>query len=188
MPLEVALAVRPRNHIFKCSTMALVFLVVTLGCSHQPNGTPRNAAAEAALNVWWEGTFSDGVQPEKPGTVTPAHSITIKGGRVLRIGKHIQTKEEHDEQQKDLLWEQHRRSVVKGFRVEQDTVIVLTNLTENSTYDGNPIDKRDAQEVCHELGNFVWGKADRRWGLKNIRVFGGNGELLSLRNGLGNVQ
>jgi hypothetical protein len=184
MSLEVA----PPLQILKRLILALAFLVVALGCSHQPNGTTRNATAEADLNVWWEGTFSDGVQPEKPGTVTPAHSITIKGGRVLQIGKHVQMKEEYDEQQKDLLWEQHRRSIVKGFRVEQDTVIVLTNLTKKSTYDLNPIDKRDAQEVCHELGNFVWGKADRRWGLKNIRILGGNGELLSLRNGLGNVQ
>jgi hypothetical protein len=184
MSLEVA----PPLQILKRLILAVAFLVVTRGCSHQPNGTTRNATAEADLNVWWESTFSDGVQPEKPGTVTPAHSITIKGGRVLQIGKHVQTKEEYDEQQKDLLWEQHRRSIVKGFRVEQDTVIVLTNLTKKSTYDLNPIDKRDAQEVCHELGNFVWGKADRRWGLKNIRILGGNGELLSLRNGLGNVQ
>jgi hypothetical protein len=55
-------------------------------------------------------------------------------------------------------------------------------------YDGNPMDRRDAQELCHELGFFVWKRADRRWGLKNIRVLSANGELLSLRNGLGNVQ
>jgi hypothetical protein len=89
--------------------LPLSFLaLILIGCS-LANQTIHNAAAEADLNVWWKGTFSR-VQPEKPGTVTPAHSITIKGGHVLQIGKHVQTKEEYDEQLKDLLWEQHRRS------------------------------------------------------------------------------
>lgn len=170
------------------SLLALVVLLA--GCSYRPtNSAPtRNPAAEAALNAWWEGSFSPGgFQPERPGTVTPAHTITVMG-RVRQIPKHVQTKEEYAEELKDYLWEQHRRGIVKGFRAEGNTVIVITNLTQSSTYNLNPIDERDAQELCHELGSFVWGKADRRWGLKNIRVLGGNGELLSLRNGLGNVQ
>jgi hypothetical protein len=170
------------------STIAPVLLAFLVGCSHQSNGTTRNAAAEADLNAWWEGSFSPGgFQPEKPGTVTHAHTITIMG-RVRQVPKHVQTKEEYDEELKDYLWEQHRRGIVKGFRAEGNTVIVMTNLTQGSTYNLNPIDERDAQELCHEVGSFVWGKADRRWGLKNIRVLGANGELLSLRNGLGNVQ
>lgn len=149
-------------------------------------GASRNAAAEADVHAWWEGTFSD-AQPEKPGTVTSAHSITVKG-RVHQVPKHVQTKEEYDEELNDFLWQQHRRSIVKGFRVEQDTVIVMTNLTQSSTYSLNPIDERDAQELCHELGSFVWANGNHHWGLKNIRVLGVSGELLSFRNGLGKVQ
>jgi hypothetical protein len=111
LPLEFA----PPIQILKRLVLALAFLVVTLGCSHQPNGTTRNAAAEADLNVW-EGTFSDGVQPEKPGTVTPAHSLTIKGGRVLQIGKHVPNEGRIRRTRKRLaMGNSHRRSIVKGF-------------------------------------------------------------------------
>ena len=76
-----------------------------------------------------------------------------------------------------------------GFSVAADTVTVKTNLTRNSIYPGNPLDKRDAQELCHELGAFVWAKDYRHWGLNNIQVAGLNGEILSSRSGLaGKVQ
>jgi hypothetical protein len=65
----------------------------------------------------------------------------------------------------------------------------MTNLARNSTYIENPIDKRDAQELCHDLGAFVWAKEYRHWGLNNIKIVGPKGELLSSRIGLaGKVQ
>ncbi len=76
------------------------------------------------------------------------------------------------------------RGIVTGFHVSNNTVTVLTNTTRNSTYDLNPTDKRDPQELCHELGAFIWARENRHWGLENIRVLGSSGELLSSRTGL----
>lgn len=169
-------------------------LVVTLctlaGCptSTRPKGdAARNAAVVADLNDWWrKATYAP--RPEKPGTVTPAHTITLDG-RLHNLPKHVQTREEYVEQVKDARWARHRRSIVTGFNVASDTVIVMTNLTPNVTYGRNPIDNRDAQELCHELGGFIWANENRHWGLTNIRIVGANGELLSSRTGLsGKVQ
>jgi hypothetical protein len=89
----------------------------------------------------------------------------------------------------DDRWAEHKRSILKGFSVHGDTVTVMTNLTRNSTYNLNNFDKRDAQDLCHELGPFLWEKKHRVWGLNNIRIVGAGGELLSYRNGLaGKVQ
>jgi flagellar biosynthesis component FlhA len=170
-------------------TFPLIALLLT-ACSNatqSSDDSTRNAAVVADLNAWWKS--SEVSQPEKLGTITPAHTITTRQGAVLQIAKHIQTEQEYAEQLDDYHWDQHRRSIVKDFGVSVDTVTVLTNLTRNSTYDLNPIDKRDAQELCHELGSFVWANQGRRWGLKNINILGANGELLSRRNGLaGKVQ
>ena len=121
--------------------------------------------------------------PEKPGTATPAHTITIKGKPRL-LPRHVQTNAEYQEQLKDFEWQEHRRSIVTGFRVSNSTVTVLTKATRNSTYDLNPMDKRDAQELCHDLGAFIWASENRHWGLENIRVLGASGALLSSRTGL----
>src|SRR6202042_1614927 len=110
----------------------------------------QNAAAVSALNAWWKATTSDTPVPEKPGNVTPAHTITIKGKPHL-VARHAQTKAEYEEQLKDFDWQEHMRGIVTGFHVSNNTVTVLTNATRNNTYDLNPIDKRDPQELCHEL-------------------------------------
>jgi hypothetical protein len=148
----------------------------------------QNTAAVAALNAWWKETTSDVPVPEKPGTVTPAQTITIKGKPHL-VPRHVQTEAEYNEQLKDFEWQKHMRSIVTGFRVSNNTVTVLSNATRNSTYDLNPLDVRDAQELCHDLGGFVWARDNRHWGLENIMVLGVGGELLSSRTGIrGKVQ
>jgi hypothetical protein len=165
-------------------TLALTAVIYMFtGCSSVSDDSVQNAAAVAAVNAWWKEATSGAPVPEKPGTVTPAHTITIKSKPRL-IPRHIQTRTEYDEQVKDLQWEEHMRSIVTGFRVSNDTVTVLTNVTGNSTYDLNPMDKLDAQELCHELGAFIWARDNRHWGLENIRVLGPGGELLSSRTGL----
>ncbi len=173
------------------SFVALPFAVaffMLAGCSGASDDSAQNTAAVAALNAWWKATTSDAPVPEKPGTVTPAHTITIKGKPHL-VPRHVQTKAEYEEQLKDFEWQEHMRSIVTGFHVSNNTVTVLTNATRNSTYDLNPMDKRDPQELCHELGAFIWAGENRHWGLENIRVLGSSGELLSSRNGLrGNVE
>jgi hypothetical protein len=162
--------------------LAIVFCMLA-GCSGARDDSAQNAAAAAALNAWWEETTSQTPVPAKPGTVTPAHTITIKGKPHL-LPKHVQTRVEYEEQLKDFQWQEHMRSIVTGFRVSNNTVTASTNSTRNSTYDLNPIDKRDAQELCHELGAFIWANENRHWGLVNIRVLGHGGELLSSRTGL----
>jgi len=160
-----------------------VVLCMLAGCSGVSDDSPQNTAAVAALNAWWKQTMSDAPVPEKPGTVTPAKAITINGMPHL-LPKHVQTQAEYEEQLKDVQWEEHMRNTVTGFRVSNNTVTVLTNATRTSTYDLNPSDRRDAQEVCHELGAFIWARDNRHWGLENIRVLGASGELLSSRTGL----
>ena len=147
----------------------------------------RDAAIVASLNAWWKKT-TDSEAPEKPGTVTPGRTITVKG-RAHNVPKHVQTKAEYQEEEEDFRWNEHRRSIVTGFSVTRDTVSVMTTLTRSSTYVLNPMDIRDAQELCHELGAFLWTKENRHWGLNNIMIVGGTGELLSSRTGLaGKVQ
>ena len=72
----------------------------------------------------------------------------------------------------------HKRALVQGFNVKGQTVTVITNLTRD------PVDINDAQELCHNLGAFVWANDNRHFGLQDIRVTGANGELLSYRTGL----
>ena|ERR1035438_3996179 len=173
------------------SFVALPLAVVSCmlaGCSDASDDSAQNTAAVAALNAWWKNTTSDAPVPEKPGTVTPAHTITIKGKPHL-VPRQVQSKAEYEEQLKDFEWQEHMRSIVTGFRVSDNTVTVLSNATRDSTYDLNPMDKRDAQELCHELGAFIWASENRHWGLENIKVLGAGGELLSSRSGLrGNVE
>jgi hypothetical protein len=143
----------------------------------------RNDGALEALNAWWKEAVPDPPPPTKAGTVTPAHTITLKTGRVLAIPRHVQTKQEADEQAEDARWVDHERATVQGFNVKGQTVTVITNLTRG------PADIRDAQELCHNLGGFVWANENRRFGLQNIKVTGANGELLASRTGLsGKVQ
>ncbi len=174
-----------------CQLFAFLFAVVVFCCPVPAQGreddSTRSAAVIADLNGWWKKeTYAP--TPEKPGTVTPGRTITIKG-RTRTIPKHVQTKAEYDEQVKDAKWQEHRRTVVLGFQVAGDTLTVVTNLSRNSIYLDNPIDKRDAQELCHDFGAFVWSKEYRHWGLNSIRVIGPSHELLSSRIGLsGKVQ
>ena len=146
----------------------------------------RNTAVIADLNDWWK-KATEAPTPEKPGTVTPARTFTFRG-RVHKAPKHVQTKAEYEEDMKDVRWAEHKRSIVRGFDVNKDTVTVVTNLTRNSTFDLNEMDKRDAQDLCHELGGFVWAREYRHWGLKNIRITSEAGEVLSSRMGGGNVR
>jgi hypothetical protein len=160
------------------------------GCS---DDSAQNAAAVAALSAWWtKDTTPEVTMPDKPGTVTPAHTLTILG-KPLLIRRHVQTKAEYDEQLKDYEWAKayaaHQRSIVTGFRVSDNTVTVLTKATRNSTSDLNSDDeKRDAQELCHQVSGFIWSRSARHLGLKNIKVLGVGGELLSWRTGLGKVE
>jgi hypothetical protein len=156
------------------------------GCS---KATPQlgddaanGAAAVDALNNWWrEFTYSS--PPVKAGTVTPAHAMTSKSGRVYKVPKHVQTKKEAQDEAEDAEYMDHKRSLVRGFSVAGHTVTVITNLTRDT------VDFHDAQELCHNLGAFVWANENRHFGLQDIKVTGVHGELLSFRIGLrGNVQ
>ncbi len=142
-----------------------------------------NDALMAALTAWWKEALPDPPPPIKAGTVTPAHTITLKTGRVLAIPRHVQSKQEADEQAEDAQWVEHERATVQGFNVKGPTVTVITNLTRG------PVGIRDAKEICHNLGGFVWANENRHFGLQNIKVTGADGELLSSRIGLsGKVQ
>jgi fructosamine-3-kinase len=131
-----------------------------------------------ALNTWWK-EFSYSAPPVKAGTVTPAHTITSKNGRVYNIPKHVQTKKEAEDEAEDARYMEHKRTLVQGFSVKGQTVTVLTNLTRN------PVDISDAKELCHDLGAFVWANQNRHFGLQGIKVTDARGELLSSRVGLG---
>jgi hypothetical protein len=160
--------------------LLIVFCCVLVGCSGTTEA--ENSEAVAALNAWWQKTTSAQV-PEKPGTVTQAHTMTVLG-KPLFIPRHVQTKAEYVEQLKDFQWTTHIRSIVKGFRVSTNTVIVLTTLASNSSHELSPSDKQDARDICVQVGGFIWSGKNRHWSLENIRVLGGNGELLSSRTGL----
>lgn len=187
--------------VFVAGAGLIILFVAVAVLSGPRNGTPgiqysssassadsaRDAAVVADLDAWWKkATYSPA--PEKPGTVTPGRTITSKG-RAHSVPRHVQTKAEYQEEAEDFRWNEHRRSIVTGFSVTRDTVSVMTTLTRNSTYALNPMDIRDAQELCHDLGAFLWARENRHWGLNNIRIVGGSGELLSSRTGLaGKVQ
>lgn len=132
-----------------------------------------------APNKWWQ-QATDAVKPEKAGTVTPGHTITLPNGKKLSLPKHVQTKKEERGQIQETLWAAHMRSVVTGFRTDGKTVLVLTTLSK--------ADINDAQELRHDLGGSVWASANRRFGLESIKIVGSGGEVLSSRFGLhGNV-
>lgn len=172
-----------------CRFLALLICTL-LGCSathHAGDDLARNAALVGELNSWLK-EITDAPPPEKPGTVTPAHDLTFRG-RVHHLQKHVQTKKEYQDQLDDARWAAHMRNIVKGFAVTPNTVTVITDLTRDSTFALSLSDKRDAQELCHDLGGFVWAAKNRHWGLENIKVVGANGEVLSSRMGLkGRVQ
>lgn len=138
----------------------------------------NNAAVVDALNTWWK-EFTYSVPPVKAGTVTPAHTITSKNGRVYKVPKHVQTKKEAEDEAEDSRYMEHKRALVQGFSVKGQTVTVLTKLSRG------PVDISDAQELCHNLGAFVWANPNRHFGLQDIKVTGAQGELLSSRIGLG---
>src|SRR5260370_39572259 len=98
---------------FVALLLAGVFCMLT-GCSGARDDSEQNTAAVAALNAWWKTTTSDAPVPEKPGTVPPAHTITIKGKPHL-VPRHVQTKPEYKEQLKDFKWQQHMRRIVTEF-------------------------------------------------------------------------
>jgi hypothetical protein len=159
---------------------------VLSGCS---NATPQlgedtanDALTVDALNTWWK-EFTYAPPPVKAGTVTAAHTITSKQGRVYKVPQHVQTKEEAKDEAEEARHMEHKRGLVQRFSVNGDTVTVITNLTRDG------VDIRDAQDLCHDLGAFVWANTNRHFGLQNIRVTGANGEVLSSRVGLsGKVQ
>lgn len=65
------------------------------------------------------------------------------------------------------------RILVKGFTVERDTVSAMTTITPGSLdASGLP------QDICRGLGGFVWARANRHFGIQNIKVVGLKGELL----------
>jgi len=66
--------------------------------------------------------------------------------------------------------------MVRGFRTEGSTFLVLTNLA--------PANAKDAQELCHMAGSFIWANENRHFGLEGIKVVGAGGELLPSRFGL----
>jgi hypothetical protein len=166
--------------------LATVAIFMLSGCSTAtPDNKANDTAAVDALNTWWkEWTYSP--KPIKAGTVTPAHTITSTNtsgpfaGHVYAIPKHVETKKEAEDEAENAEYMEHKRGLVKGFSVKGDTVTVLT---------GGNIDIQAGQEICHDLGAFVWANANRRFGLQNIKVTGASGELLSSRIGLsGKVQ
>jgi hypothetical protein len=163
----------------------LILFGALAGCSHAtPQAEPDapNDAAVNALNVWWK-EFTASAPPMKAGTVTPAHTIISSKGRVYQIGKHVQTKQEAEQEAEDARFLIRKRALVQGFSVRGKTVTVMTNLTRD------PVDVYDAEELCHDLGAFVWANNNRHFGLQNIKISGPHGELLSSRSGLsGKVQ
>jgi hypothetical protein len=168
-----------RNCTFGTGT---VFGILS-GCS---TATAVNAADDAAavdaLNTWWK-EFTYSPPPIKAGAITPAHTITSSNGRVYAIPRHVQTKQEAAEQAEDALFIDHKRALVQGFNVKGQVVTVITSLTRH------PVDIHDAQELCHNLGAFVWANNNRHFGLQDIKVTGAHAELLSSRIGLsGKVQ
>ena len=171
-------------------TMFAVFIFGILSaCSvATTDDAPNDAAAVDALNAWWkEATYT--MPPVKAGTVTPAHTITAANGRVRSIPRHVQTRQEAEDEVKDARSAEHLRAIVRGFSVRGQTVTVLTNLTGaeplHPSFDlpGEAL-ASDAQDLCHMLGGFVWSSNNRAFGLANIEIRGAHGQLLSSRSGI----
>jgi len=185
---------RLREAGYLLTTSAVLTFGILSACSVATTGDAANdAAAVDALNAWWkEATYS--MPPVKAGTVTPAHTITTENGRVLSIPRHVQTRQEAEDEAEDARWAGHLRTVVRGFSVRGQTVTVLTSLTgaepPHPSFDlpGEAL-ASDAQDLCRMLGSFVWSSKNRVFGLANIEIRGAHGQLLSFRNGIsGKVQ
>jgi len=134
-----------------------------------------------ALNKWWK-EINYAATPVKAGTVIPAETITSKTGRVIKVPRHVQTKEDAEEQSADFQFVTRNLATVRGFSVHGETVTVETNLS-----DGVDGDYR-AREICRSLGGFVWANENRHYELQDIKVVGTRGEILSSRIGLGAVR
>jgi len=78
-----------------------------------------------------------------------------------------------------------RKNLVRAFNVTGNTVSLQTNLTRESRtmLDHSPT-STDAQELCREMGGFVWANPNRHFGLKNIEIVGIQGDILSTRKGI----
>lgn len=171
------------------TTVAVFMFGILSACSMATTDNAANdAAAVDALNAWWkEATYT--TPPVKAGTITPPHTITSTNGRAYAIPRHVQTRQEAEDEVEDARWAEHLRAIVRGFSVRGQTVTVLTNLTGadplHASLDlpGGALTS-DAQDLCHMLGGFVWRSDNRSLGLGNIEIRGANGELLSYRIGL----
>jgi len=172
--------------------MLVVCAVLTVFCDgHRSNTEARDSSSSSsdatslatvnALNAWWkELTYAP--PPVKAGTIIPAHTLTFKG-RVRNVPQHVETKKEYEDEVEGSRYMDHMRSLVVGFSVTGPTVTIMTNLARDL-----PADIKDARELCHDLGGFVWANGNRHFGLQDIRVTGAHGDLLSSRIGLGKVQ
>jgi hypothetical protein len=100
-----------------------------MGCSQA--ASPNDIAVVDALNKWWK---ESNLTPAhaKAGTVTPAHTITLKNGRVIKIPAHVQTKQEATDEAIDARYMQHRQALIRGFSVKGKTVTAITNLSRDS--------------------------------------------------------
>jgi hypothetical protein len=158
-------------------SLAIIALTVSLsisGCG------ARNAAIVEAASQWWQATVTT-IPPEKAGTVTPAHEIRTKSGKVYKIKRHVQTRAEELDQLEDQRWANRLRAMVRGFGAEGNTLLVMTNLAPDHT--------KDAHELCRMAGGFIWSRDMRHFGLENVTVTGVRNERLSYRIGLnGGVQ
>jgi hypothetical protein len=138
-----------------------------------------------ALNTWWKES-NHTPTPVKVGTVTPAHTITSKTGRVFTVPKHVQTKKEAEDEARDARYMERRQALIQNFNAKGKTVTALTTLTRGSIniLDPDPPSTSDAQTLCQSLGGFVWAAPNRHFGLENIEIIGAQGELLSSRHGI----
>ena len=177
----------PNPHMLRALLLAAAVSIFGMlaGCSKDPpqlgDDAAGNVAAVDALNAWWnELTYSP--PPVKAGTVTRAHTITSTKGRVYKVPTHVQTRKEAEDEAEDARFMKHKRALVRGFSVKGQTVTVITDLTRDTG------DIRDAQELCHDLGAFVWANPYRHFGMQDIKVTGAHGELLSFRIGERKVQ
>ena len=169
---------RLREPSYLMTLVAVFVFGILSACSTAATYNSANdTAAVDALNTWWK-EFTYSPPPVKAGAASPAQTVTSSNGRVYTIPRHVQTKQEAEEQAEDARFMGHKRALVQGFNVKGQTVTVITNLTRD------PVDINDAQELCHNLGAFVWANDNRHFGLQDIRVTGADGELLSYRTGL----
>jgi hypothetical protein len=169
----------------------IAYIIRALDSRPAPRTTPpivdhmaeeeRCRDAVAALDAWWKDvTFA--IKPTKAGTVTPAHTFTYKG-RTRDIPRHVQTKAEEAEEISDAKWAVEHRALVQRFTIKGNAVVVMTTLTRQ------PVADLQAEQLCHELGGFVWANENwSKYGLENIQIVGSDGTPLAGREGLkGNV-